>query len=1732
MSSAPVGSASGIRAARAWVELVVDNSKLSRGLQRAELELKAFANKLTGLGTQMFGMGAAMLTPIGYAVRQFAELDDTLRLVRAVTRATSREFDALSAKARFLGKTTSFTSQQVAEAMANLGRAGFDPRQIDGMIKHVMNLARATQTNVSTAAEITGNAMRQFGMEAKDSQRIVDVLTTAANNSSQTLEDIAVSFKYAAPVAKEFGMAIEEVAYYVGVLANQGLKGEMAGTSLRNILARLGGDDVRKQFYDTLGIKLHNAQGQVKGLKDLLSEANAEMNKRGWDALQRQNWLHKTFGLRSMAGGAKLTSVGNQYQALFEALMNADGAAQRTADDMDKGIGGAIRITKSAVQELANVIAESLIKELKELATWVQQAANKLITFFKYNREVVTRYAKIGYFLAKWGAIFFAAGAALRTVGTIAGSVATAFGMLTSAVGGIRMLAFTVGALGANLGTALGFTSALSRTVAYAIASFGTWGVVITGVAVALGALFKQYNKLKTIKIDTVKQDAADTLRRSYSEDETSLNRLIQISKTQQKSNDLLEEASNIINDLQSKYGDLGLSVNRVTREVEGLTDEQRKLYEMQLAYRAKQSSANLEAIEELRANNVEFFEKLYKQSFYEDERGLITKLSDEILKRGGNGMLDITDVYNNVGRFAASKSDQLNSVKQYLGVGDNYLSAYGFRKDENGQFNDISAIFSSDGKVYLVPFTDTAENPLVAQINEIFQRIQAGKQKIFNYVDENKLFKTGISPQTAESLQTISQEFPIESWRSTPALKSVKDVLADLEKGEMDKLTPEAFDEFRWNLANAADTVLEERDTLLSLIETQSKQFEKIAGDSYTHSGGFRSTELTRIGMFGALGYLGENKISTGAIYERDSFLAAVNDFKSNLISKAGQGSEQEQAYRMLMMSRLDEFKTAYLAAIDAGTQINFDFSPFADLMSYEVNTLLKDRLADLQKAYNEKVAEIEKRAIETVDESNNLGYKIQIGVDAEGEPVYYDNGAVVGEATKNQVVGSMKASETQPLVAQSKVVAGLANLLVNQRAYNLNVQNEERIREAEAEAPQRLAEAIDKAAHDFTMRLNKEGEDYGLGNALQNKLDEIADQETEMIRSLESIAEDAIRRGVGTLDGQSVDEWIASSRDGVRQLAEAAREQASIEISSENTLRRTQEKTHEYLLEILRKMDRDYNLQKSKFASQYGGGNAYYERMAEISQQNEDAKKAASERTQKAREAGEDIEGLDPDVWEKREYKMIDKVTHAARVQTNAKFGLAPYTNGQSYEGPSESNPVPSEEEYLKSQGAGETRTPQEIHNDEENLKLANSNAASATALGAKANNILEQPIDRKEFARANRARRKEYRRRKRELQQEQERAHDEFMNSPEEINIGKEMDENDESVNKRIREAEQKEVQYANAEHLRGIERIGDTDMSDQQKQEAEQFFDDLADDLDSRIGQEGRDADVKRYQELLETYLSLSDEYGEPEAAEFLRYMQEKFDPNEKDGRVFASKARKEADRIRKDAQSRENEYRNRFNITDYDLANYGLDRDIASAEERKQIAESMGDEQGAANEEAYIQEANRQKTMNDYYKALDNIDSLEKRRNKNLEQYENDTKDVEKQEKKIADQEEKIRQMEEEGLGTRQAKIDLEKDKADLEKMKRRQQDSLARFADSNMRYGSTANFIAAMNAYNTRNMQPLWDVNQSVTSKGTFDAYELFGSDRSTVTTEMKEQTAILSNIEDYVSSMASGEYI
>ena len=96
-----------------------------------------------------------------------------------MTGAVGEEFDKLTEKAKYLGRTTSFTASQIAGAMLELGRAGFAPQEIDDSIASILNLARATKTDLSEATRIASSSLRAFNLPAEETGRVCDVMVAA-----------------------------------------------------------------------------------------------------------------------------------------------------------------------------------------------------------------------------------------------------------------------------------------------------------------------------------------------------------------------------------------------------------------------------------------------------------------------------------------------------------------------------------------------------------------------------------------------------------------------------------------------------------------------------------------------------------------------------------------------------------------------------------------------------------------------------------------------------------------------------------------------------------------------------------------------------------------------------------------------------------------------------------------------------------------------------------------------------------------------------------------------------------------------------------------------------------------------------------------------------------------------------------------------------------------------------------------------------------------------------------------------------------------------------------------------------------------------------------------------------------------------------------------------------------------------------------------------------------------
>lgn len=621
-------TAHGIRAGRAFVELATENSKLVAGLKDAQKRVREFAEQA---GSAAFS-GAAALTPIALATKTFADFDDQMRLAQAVSGATGEAFAKLTETAKTLGRTTSWTAAQVASGMVALGRMGFDSSEIDASISSVMNLARATGTEIPVATDIAGNTLRQFGLEASEMARVCNVMTTTANRSAQTLEDLGEAMKYAAPIAKTANLSLEDTALLLGQLANFGIKGSMAGTSVRNMLTQLADKSIQKELRDSLGVVALDAEGNLRNLVDVVEEIGvAAQSLPNADQLAI---FDKLFGKRPLAASAAL--AGADFTALRQAIEASGNSAQETAEKMDEGLGGAIRITLSAVEGLSVAIGAALSPSLQELGESLQDSVGGLTKWIQEHQDAVTATVKtVASVTALTGGLWLASKAiaavtsvaslatsGLRGLALIAGTLTGATKAASAATAAAQTVevarqrveaaklatlrAVTAAEIAKTKATLQGAqadlaaaeaasTSAKANAAAKSATAsmIGGWTAAIAVLAALAFAVDRyaaasQRATEKAMEQTTNAKALVDENARVRDADRELFQQLDELSKKQSLTNEEFATAQNIVAELTKRYGDLGLRCDEATKSIQGMSNAQKAFNDAQRAIEKK----------------------------------------------------------------------------------------------------------------------------------------------------------------------------------------------------------------------------------------------------------------------------------------------------------------------------------------------------------------------------------------------------------------------------------------------------------------------------------------------------------------------------------------------------------------------------------------------------------------------------------------------------------------------------------------------------------------------------------------------------------------------------------------------------------------------------------------------------------------------------------------------------------------------------------------------------------------------------------------------------------------------------------------------------------------------------------------------------------------------------------------------------------------------------------------
>ena len=385
--------------------------------------------------------------------------------VQAISGASGKDLEKLSAKAKQMGATTKFSATESATALKYMAMAGWKTNQMVSGLSGVMNLAAASGEDLGTVSDIVTDSMTAFGLKAKDSGHFADVLAKASSSSNTNVAMMGETFKYVAPLAGSMKYSIEDTATAIGLMANAGIKGSQAGTSLRSIITRLvkPPKDAATAL-NALGISTTKADGSMKPLRETMAELREKFS--GLTESQKASYASSIAGQEAMSGLLAIVNASDSdFNKLQKAIDNSSGAAKKQADVMNNNLQGALYDLGSVAESVGIGIYEDIKTPLTK-AVGVGTAQLRILS----NK------------LKKGGIKEIVPKEAINTVENL-GKVAMVAGK-----GGVKVLATSTKLLGDNMGAVIPLaTSFMGAWVGVKV--FNTASKGVTALTTAFSAL-------------------------------------------------------------------------------------------------------------------------------------------------------------------------------------------------------------------------------------------------------------------------------------------------------------------------------------------------------------------------------------------------------------------------------------------------------------------------------------------------------------------------------------------------------------------------------------------------------------------------------------------------------------------------------------------------------------------------------------------------------------------------------------------------------------------------------------------------------------------------------------------------------------------------------------------------------------------------------------------------------------------------------------------------------------------------------------------------------------------------------------------------------------------------------------------------------------------------------------------------------------------------------------------
>ncbi len=348
-----------------------------------------------------------------------------------------------------------------------IAKAGGDVDAIQAATPVTLNMALANRRTMEENAALLMGMKSAFQLSNDKVAHIGDVLSMTMNKTAADFDGMSDALTYAAPVAKNAGVSIEETAAMVGALHDAKITGSMAGTGSRAVLSRLQAPTGKAwDALKELGVKTSDSKGNTRPIFTILKEMQASFEKNRLGTAQQAEYMKTIFGEEASSAAAVLMTAAStgKLDKLTAAFKASDGKTAELVNIMQDNLGGDFKEFQSAYEAVGTDLFDQQEGALRKLTQTATKYVLKLDGWIQKNKSLASTIGII-------------AGGALALTGIIGAIGLVAWPVIT----GINAIIAAAGAMGAVFTT-------VGSAVMTAIGAI-SWPVVVVVAAIVAGAL-------------------------------------------------------------------------------------------------------------------------------------------------------------------------------------------------------------------------------------------------------------------------------------------------------------------------------------------------------------------------------------------------------------------------------------------------------------------------------------------------------------------------------------------------------------------------------------------------------------------------------------------------------------------------------------------------------------------------------------------------------------------------------------------------------------------------------------------------------------------------------------------------------------------------------------------------------------------------------------------------------------------------------------------------------------------------------------------------------------------------------------------------------------------------------------------------------------------------------------------------------------------------------------------